>query len=74
MEPLWHGGTNVCLNGPGHITKMAAMPIYGKNLKKIFTGTKAPMTLKRICSTWSNAVNIYITFHEYIVNSFKVID
>ena len=26
----------VCSNGPGHITKMAALPIYmyGKNLKK----------------------------------------
>ena len=23
-------------NGPGHMNKMAAMPIYGKNLKKIF--------------------------------------
>ena len=21
------------INGPGHMTKMAAMPIYGKNLK-----------------------------------------
>ena len=27
------------------MTKMAAMPIYGKNLKKI-SGTKRPMTLK----------------------------
>ena len=24
--------TEVCINGPGHMTKMAAMPIYGKNL------------------------------------------
>ena len=23
----------VCSNGPGHMTKMAAMPIYGKNFK-----------------------------------------
>ena len=30
-----------------HMTKMAAIPIYGKNLKKIFlSGTKRPMTLK----------------------------
>ena len=37
----------VCSNGPGHMTKMAAMPIYGKNFKKIFfSGTKRPMTLK----------------------------
>ena len=28
VEPSWDGGTN----GPGHMTKMAAMPIYVKNL------------------------------------------
>ena len=36
MESPWDGGTKVCSNGPGHMTKMATMPIYGKNLKKIF--------------------------------------
>ena len=30
------GELKVCSNGPGHMTKMAAMPIYGKNLKKSF--------------------------------------
>ena len=34
VEHLWEGGTKVLINGPGHVTKMAAMPIYGKNLKK----------------------------------------
>ena len=34
VEPPWEGGTKVCINGLGHMTKMAAMPIYGKNLKK----------------------------------------
>ena len=34
MELLWDGETKVCSNGPGHKTKMAAMPIYGKNPKK----------------------------------------
>ena len=34
VEPPLEGGTKVCINGPGHMTKMAAMPIYGKNLKK----------------------------------------
>ena len=24
--------SSVCINGPGHMTKMAAMPIYGKYL------------------------------------------
>ena len=34
VEPPWEGGMKVYINGPGHMTKMAAMPIYGKNLKK----------------------------------------
>ena len=34
VEFLWEGGMEVCSNGPGHMTKMATMPIYGKNLKK----------------------------------------
>ena len=34
VEPPWEGGTKVCINGSGHMTKMAAMPIFGKNLKK----------------------------------------
>ena len=32
VEHPWEGETKVCINGPGHITKMAAMVIYGKNL------------------------------------------
>ena len=47
IELLWDEGMNVCSNGPGHMTKMAVMPIYGKNLKKIFfSGIKRLMTLK----------------------------
>ena len=29
MEPQWDGGTKFCLQGLGHMTKMATMPIYG---------------------------------------------
>ena len=32
VKPPWDRWTKVCSNGPGHMTKMAAMPIYGKNL------------------------------------------
>ena len=33
VEPPWEGGgEKVYINGPGHMTKKAAMPIYGKNL------------------------------------------
>ena len=35
VEPPWEGGTKVCINGPGHMTKMAAMPIYIKYLKNL---------------------------------------
>ena len=53
VEPPWEGGTKVCSNGLGHMTKMAAMPIYGKNLKKIFfSGTKWPMILKLGMQHW----------------------
>ena len=45
MEPPWDWRTIIYLNGPSHMTKVAAMPIYGKNLKNIFSsGTKRPMT------------------------------
>ena len=37
MKHLWEGGTNVFINKPGHMTKMAAMPIYGKYPSKIFS-------------------------------------
>ena len=32
VEPPWEGETKVYINGPGHMTKMAAMPIHGKKL------------------------------------------
>ena len=34
VEHPWEGGTKVYINGPGHMTKMAATPIYGKNPSK----------------------------------------
>ena len=32
VEPPWEGGTKLYINCQGHMTKVAAMPIYGKNL------------------------------------------
>ena len=32
LYPPWDGGTKVCSNGPGHMTNMALIPIYDKNL------------------------------------------
>ena len=36
MEPPWVGGTKVCSRHLGHMTKMVATPIYGKNPSKVF--------------------------------------
>ena len=47
VEPPWVGGTKVYINGPGHMTKMAATPIYGKNPSKIFSSrTGGPIFTK----------------------------
>ena len=32
VKPPWEGRTKVYVNGPGHMTKMAALLIYDKNL------------------------------------------
>ena len=34
VDHPWDGGMKICSNGPGHMTKVAVMPIYGKNIKK----------------------------------------
>ena len=39
-------GMKIYTNEFGHMTNMAAMPIYGTNLKKIFSRTNRPMLLK----------------------------
>ena len=40
-------GMKIYTHELGHMINMAAMPIYGKNLKKIFfSRTNRPMTLK----------------------------
>ena len=41
IEPPWDGGMKVCSNGPGHMTKMATMPIYiVKALKNLLQNHK----------------------------------
>ena len=41
MELPWDMGTKVYINGQGHITKMAAMPIYGKTFKDLLQNQKS---------------------------------
>ena len=43
VEPPWDGGTKFCSNGHGHMIKVAAMPIHGKNLKS--SSTQEPKRL-----------------------------
>ena len=61
MEPQWDGGMKVCSNDPGHMTKMAAMPIYGKNPEKnLFSKTSRPMTYELgIQHQWLRPYKIY---------------
>ena len=44
-EPPWVGGKKVCSRYLGHITKMVAMPIYGIDPSKIFSGTGRPISM-----------------------------
>ena len=37
VEVPWEGGKKGYMNVPGHMTKMAATPIYGKNLQKSYS-------------------------------------
>ena len=48
METPKDAEMKVCSSGPGHMTKMAAMPIYGKKPFKesFFSITRRPMTLE----------------------------
>ena len=52
VEGPWEGGTKVCINGPGHMTKMAATPIYGKNFKNLLLQNRKPYDLE----TWYAAL------------------
>ena len=49
VEPPWEGGTKVYINGPGHMTKMAATPIYGKNPSKIFFSRTGGPIFTKLC-------------------------
>ena len=47
VEPPWVGGTKFCSQDLGHMTKMAATPIYGENPSKtFFSRTGGPIFTK----------------------------
>ena len=52
VEPSWVRRTKVCSQHLGNMTKMAAMPIYGKNPSKIFfSRTGGPISRNLVCSS-----------------------
>ena len=51
VEPPWEGGTKVYINGPGHMTKMAAMPLYGETFKNLLLQNQKSYDLE----TWHEA-------------------
>ena len=54
VEPAWDGRRKFWSNGLYHMTKLAAMPIYGKNLKKASSASslepKGRWPKKLVCS------------------------
>ena len=53
IKPPWDGVTEGFSIGPGHMTKVAAMPIYGKTIKDIFLWTRKADDLE----TWYIALS-----------------
>ena len=56
MQLPGKGGKKVCIFGPGHMTKMAAMLIYSKNLE-ISSSTEplGRLPLNLVCSIWGSS-------------------
>ena len=50
VKPPWEGEGGICLNGPDHMTMIAAMPIYGKTFKNLF-----------LCSTFADVLETWYT-------------
>ena len=60
-------------NNPGHVTKMAAMPIYGKNLSKFFfSGTTGPISTK--LGMKHRGLEYYNVFIKQHVFFFKILE
>ena len=61
VEPPWVGGTIFCSRHLGHMTKMAATPIYGKNPSKIFfSRTGGPISRNLVCSIGDSSPSLFV--------------
>ena len=45
-------GTKVCFNDPGHMTSMAAMPMFDKNLKNLLLWNQKTADLESCMQHW----------------------
>ena len=54
------GGTKVYISGTRQMTKMAATPIYNRNLNKIFLSTRSP--LKQILCLRHRGLKLYTVY------------
>ena len=57
------GGTKVCSNGPGHMTNMAAMPIYVETLKDLLQNQMAD---DLVCSIGCSSTIKYIQMMTWV--------
>ena len=60
------------INNPGHMTKMAAMPIYGKNTSKIFFSRTGGSISKKLGMKyrWLKYYNVYINHDPVMTLTF----
>ena len=60
------------MNNPGHMTKMATMPIYGKNPSKFFfSGTPGPISAKLGVKHWGlEYYNVSINYELWMTLTF----
>ena len=59
------------INNQGHMTKMAAMPIYGKNPSEIFSGTGGLISRKLgMEHRWLKYYNVYINHDPVMTLTF----
>ena len=69
VKHLYNGGTNVYIYNLGHMTKLAAMPIYGKNPSKIFFSETNRLISMKFCvkHPWLKYYNLYINHDPVII-------
>ena len=63
MKAFRYKEMKICYHNPGHMTEMAATPIYGKNPSKFFfSGTEGPISTKLlpiiVCSNDDSGVTL----------------